>query len=198
MRAGPHPAVATGALACRRGIPARFLRRIRTDHTPAPGQGRRQTRTGSPKVIGKAEPLVIARARPPAHRHRRRRAPVPGSSRTVRKEKHHPPPRTRVRPMGTTCSATAVMAAAVIDRIDPPRTHHQVPRRIPPKHTPAHEITNKQKETNNRPHRPTRTPTVSKSTAEHVHLDLTKDIRDKLVVEGSSPRLREHSNPWHT
>ena len=35
------------------------------------------------KTIGKADLLIIERARLPAHRHRRRQAPIPGSSPTA-------------------------------------------------------------------------------------------------------------------
>ena len=144
MRAGPRLAIAIGTLACQQGIPVRFftasglimrLRKAKTDNRL----------DQELKTIGKADLLVIdelgylpididgARLLSPDHR------------RQLRKEKHHPPPRTRVRPMGRRVRATAVMAAAVIDRIDPPRTHHPVPRRILPKHTLTHEITNKQR-----------------------------------------------------
>lgn len=52
------------------------------------------------KTIGKADLLIIERARIPAHRHRRRQAPVPGSSPTATKGEASSSPRTRVRPMG--------------------------------------------------------------------------------------------------
>lgn len=82
MRAGPHLAIAIGTLACRRGIPVRFftasglimrLRKAKTDNRL----------DQELKTIGKADLLVIERARIPAHRHRRRQAPVPGSSPTA-------------------------------------------------------------------------------------------------------------------
>lgn len=42
-----HLAIAIGTLACRRGIPVRFLRRLRPDHAAAQGQNREQARPGT-------------------------------------------------------------------------------------------------------------------------------------------------------
>lgn len=119
MRAGPRLAIAIGTLACRRGIPVRFftasglIMRLRKAKT----ENRLDQEL---KAIGKADLLVIERARIPAHRHRRRQAPVPGSSPTATKGEASSSPRTSSSAGGATCSATAVMAAAVIDRI----VHH--------------------------------------------------------------------------
>lgn len=82
MRAGPRLAIAIGTLACRRGIPVRFftasglIMRLRKAKT----ENRLDQEL---KTIGKADLLVIERARIPAHRHRRRQTPVPGSSPTA-------------------------------------------------------------------------------------------------------------------
>ena len=82
MRAGPRLAIAIGTLACQQGIPVRFftasglimrLRKAKTDNRL----------DQELKTIGKADLLIIERARLPAHRHRRRQAPVPGSSPTA-------------------------------------------------------------------------------------------------------------------
>ena len=143
MRAGPRLAIAIGTLACQQGIPVRFftdsglimrLRKAKTDNRL----------DQELKTIGKADLLIIERARLPAHRHRRRQAPVPGSSPTA----------TVRRSIIFTSNlefgrwgdvfGDGDMAAAVIDRIDPPRTHHPVPRRILPKHPLTHEINNNQ------------------------------------------------------
>lgn len=100
MRAGPRLAIAIGTLACRRGIPVRFLRRLRPDHAPAQGQNRQQTRPGAQDH---------RQGRPAHHRTGPATCPststAPGSCPRIiadshGKEKHHPPPRTRVRPMG--------------------------------------------------------------------------------------------------
>ena len=42
-----HLAIAIGTLACRRGIPVRFLRRLRPDHAATQGQNREQARPGT-------------------------------------------------------------------------------------------------------------------------------------------------------
>lgn len=143
MRAGPRLAIAIGTLACQQGIPVRFftasglimrLRKAKADNRL----------DQELKAIGKADLLIIERARLPAHRHRRRQAPVPGSSPTA----------TVRRSIIFTSNlefgrwgdvfGDGDMAAAVIDRIDPPRTHHPIPRRILPKHPLTHEINNNQ------------------------------------------------------
>ena len=149
-----HLAIAIGTLACRRGIPVRFftasglimrLRKAKTDNRL----------DQELKTIGKADLLIIARARLPAHRHRRRQAPVPGSSPTATVRRSII---LRLEPGSGRWGdvfGDGDMAAAVIDRIDPPRTHHPIPRRILPKHPLTHEITNKQRKPTNRPYRPT-------------------------------------------
>ena len=106
MRAGPRLAIAIGTLACRRGIPVRFftasglIMRLRK----AKSENRLDQEL---KTIGKADLLIIERARLPAHRHRRRQAPVPGSSPTATKGEASSSPRTSSSADGATCSATA-------------------------------------------------------------------------------------------
>ncbi|GAA0640746.1 IS21-like element ISBlo1 family helper ATPase IstB [Bifidobacterium pullorum] len=101
-----HLAIAIGTLACRRGIPVRFftasglIMRLRKAKT----ENRLDQEL---KTIGKADLLVIERARIPAHRHRRRQAPVPGSSPTATKGEASSSPRTSSSADGATCSATA-------------------------------------------------------------------------------------------
>lgn len=101
-----HLAIAIGTLACRRGIPVRFftasglIMRLRKAKT----ENRLDQEL---KAIGKADLLVIERARLPAHRHRRRQAPVPGSSPTATKGEASSSPRTSSSAGGATCSATA-------------------------------------------------------------------------------------------
>ena len=106
MRAGPRLAIAIGTLACQQGIPVRFftdsglimrLRKAKTDNRL----------DQELKTIGKADLLIIERARIPAHRHRRRQAPVPGSSPTATKGEASSSPRTSSSAGGATCSATA-------------------------------------------------------------------------------------------
>ncbi|WP_319636863.1 ATP-binding protein [Bifidobacterium pullorum] len=155
MRAGPHLAIDIGTLACQQGIPVRFftasglimrLRKAKTDNRL----------DQELKTIGKADLLVIdelgylpididgARLLSPDHRGQ------------LRKEKHHPPPRTRVRPM--------------VRRVRRPRSwpppsstastrHGRIIRfhgESHPEHPLTHEITRhpRTKETN-RPYRPT-------------------------------------------
>ena len=101
-----HLAIAIGTLACRRGIPVRFftasglIMRLRKAKT----ENRLDQEL---KTIGKADLLIIERARLPAHRHRRRQAPVPGSSPTATKGEASSSPRTSSSADGATCSATA-------------------------------------------------------------------------------------------
>lgn len=101
-----HLAIAIGTLACRRGIPVRFftasglIMRLRKAKT----ENRLDQEL---KTIGKADLLVIERARIPAHRHRRRQTPVPGSSPTATKGEASSSPRTSSSAGGATCSATA-------------------------------------------------------------------------------------------
>ena len=101
------------------GHPRPVLHRLRPDHAPAQGQNREQARPGT-QDHRQGRPARHRRARIPAHRHRRRQAPVPGSSPTATKGEASSSPRTSSSADGATCSATAVMAAAVIDRI----VHH--------------------------------------------------------------------------
>lgn len=101
-----HLAIAIGTLACRRGIPVRFLRRLRPDHAAAQGQNREQARPGT-QDHRQGRPARHRRARIPAHRHRRRQAPVPGSSPTATKGEASSSPRTSSSADGATCSATA-------------------------------------------------------------------------------------------
>ena len=100
MRAGPRLAIAIGTLACQQGIPVRFLRRLRPDHAATQGQNRQQTRPGTQDH---------RQGRPAHHRTGPATCPststAPGSCPRIiadshGKEKHHPPPRTRVRPVG--------------------------------------------------------------------------------------------------
>ena len=101
-----HLAIAIGTLACRWGIPVRFftasglIMRLRKAKT----ENRLDQEL---KTIGKADLLIIERARIPAHRHRRRQAPVPGSSPTATKGEASSSPRTSSSAGGATCSATA-------------------------------------------------------------------------------------------
>ena len=149
-----HLAIAIGTLACRRGIPVRFftasglIMRLRKAKT----ENRLDQEL---KTIGKADLLVIERARIPAHRHRRRQAPVPGSSptATVRRSiilRLEP----RVRPVGRRVRRWRHGRRRHRPH-RPPRPHHPIPRRILPKHPLTHEITNKQRKPTNRPYRPT-------------------------------------------
>lgn len=100
-------AIAIGTLACRRGIPVRFLRRLRPDHAAAQGQNRQQARPGTQDH---------RQGRPAHHRTGPDTCPststAPGSCPRIiadshGKEKHHPPPRTSSSADGATCSATA-------------------------------------------------------------------------------------------
>lgn len=119
MRAGPRLAIAIGTLACRRGIPVRFftasglIMRLRK----AKSENRLDQEL---KTIGKADLLVIERARLPAHRHRRRQAPVPGSSPTATKGEASSSASNLEFGRWGDVFGDGDMAAAVIDRI----VHH--------------------------------------------------------------------------
>ena len=114
-----HLAIAIGTLACRRGIPVRFftasglimrLRKAKTDNRL----------DQELKTIGKADLLVIERARIPAHRHRRRQTPVPGSSPTATKGEASSSASNLEFGRWGDVFGDGDMAAAVIDRI----VHH--------------------------------------------------------------------------
>lgn len=142
MRAGPRLAIAIGTLACQQGIPVRFftasglimrLRKAKTDNRL----------DQELKTIGKADLLIIdelgylpididgARLlfQIIADSYERRSIIFTSNLEFGR---------------WGDVFGDGDMAAAVIDRIDPPRTHHPVPRRILPKHPLTHEITNNQ------------------------------------------------------
>ena len=146
-----HLAIAIGTLACRRGIPVRFftasglIMRLRKAKT----ENRLDQEL---KTIGKADLLVIERARIPAHRHRRRQAPVPDHRRQLRKEKHHLHLEPRVRPMGRRVRRRRHGRRRHRPH-RPPRPHHPIPRRILPKHPLTHEIntTNKTEQQQRKP-----------------------------------------------
>ena len=142
MRAGPRLAIAIGTLACRRGIPVRFftasglIMRLRKAKT----ENRLDQEL---KTIGKADLLVIdelgylpididgARLlfQIIADSYERRSIIFTSNLEFGR---------------WGDVFGDGDMAAAVIDRIDPPRTHHPIPRRILPKHPLTHEINNNQ------------------------------------------------------
>ena len=107
---------------------------------------------------------LLKHNRPARHRMARATCPststAPGSCPRIiadshGKEGNHPPPQTRGRPVGRRVRRPRSWPPPSSTASTPPRPHHQVPRRILPKHTLTYEITRqpRTKETN-RQHRP--------------------------------------------
>ena len=148
-RGKTHLAIAIGMLACQRMIPVRFL--AASSLVMRLRKAKDDNRSDAElKSIGRGRAGHHRRARPPAHRHRRGQAPVPGRRGQLRDPQRHLRLEPRVRQIGRRVRRRGHGRRGHRPH-RPPRQDPPLPRRIPSEQTLPHEINQTNNKTRNQP-----------------------------------------------